>query len=125
MVDLLELVKDCYYSPSMKGSNSLKQVLPSVLADVLVLKGEIQSDGRLRSREIDGESQFRRSNMASGVARLGSVQDLTQFISGGGHAIFCSRGRPIGFGERIGGDDGAFDVAIFGNFGGQAGTLPG
>ena len=31
MVDLLEVVKRCYYHPSMKGSNSIKVVLPAVL----------------------------------------------------------------------------------------------
>jgi hypothetical protein len=31
MVDMLEMVKNCYYSPDMKGSNSIKAVLPSVL----------------------------------------------------------------------------------------------
>jgi len=32
MVDLLKLVKRYYYHPDMKGSNSLKQVLPAVLS---------------------------------------------------------------------------------------------
>ncbi len=31
MVDLLEIVKDYYYHPSMKGSNSIKAVLPAIL----------------------------------------------------------------------------------------------
>ena len=31
MVDMLELVKQYYYDPVMKGSNSLKVVLPSIL----------------------------------------------------------------------------------------------
>jgi hypothetical protein len=31
MVDLLQLVKDCYYQLDMGGSNSIKQVLPAVL----------------------------------------------------------------------------------------------
>lgn len=31
MVDMLELVKNYYYSPRMKGSNSLKVVLPTIL----------------------------------------------------------------------------------------------
>jgi hypothetical protein len=31
MVDLLEMVKRYYFDPSMKGSNSIKQVLPAVL----------------------------------------------------------------------------------------------
>lgn len=31
MVDMLELVKDFYYDPAMKGSNSIKFVLPAVL----------------------------------------------------------------------------------------------
>ena len=33
MVDLWDLVKRYYYHPLMKGSNSIKQVLPAVLAD--------------------------------------------------------------------------------------------
>lgn len=31
MIDLLELVKRFYYDPGMKGSNSIKQVLPAIL----------------------------------------------------------------------------------------------
>ena len=31
MIDLLEVVKRCFYHPSMKGSNSIKVVLPAVL----------------------------------------------------------------------------------------------
>ena len=31
MVDLLELVKKIYYDPAMRGSNSIKQVLPAIL----------------------------------------------------------------------------------------------
>ena len=31
MVDLCELVKECFYSPLMKGSNSIKAVLPAIL----------------------------------------------------------------------------------------------
>ena len=31
MVDLLDVVKKCFYHPSMKGSNSIKMVLPAVL----------------------------------------------------------------------------------------------
>lgn len=31
MIDMCELVKRYYYSPDMKGSNSIKQVLPSIL----------------------------------------------------------------------------------------------
>jgi hypothetical protein len=38
MVDLLYLVKRYYYHPSMKGSNSLKQVLPAVLESSDFLK---------------------------------------------------------------------------------------
>jgi hypothetical protein len=33
MIDLLELVKKAYYNPLTKGSNSIKKVLPAVLAD--------------------------------------------------------------------------------------------
>jgi len=32
MIDLLKMVKDYYYHPSMKGSNSIKDVLPAVLS---------------------------------------------------------------------------------------------
>ena len=61
MVDLLELVKDCYYSPSMKGSNSLKQVLPSILADVPFLKEKYSKAGvygrgkAMESRNFDDQ----------------------------------------------------------------------
>ncbi|HYX33095.1 MAG TPA: DUF2779 domain-containing protein [Oligoflexus sp.] len=33
MIDLLEIVKKAYYNPLTKGSNSIKKVLPAVLAD--------------------------------------------------------------------------------------------
>jgi hypothetical protein len=38
MVDMLELVKRYYYDPAMKGSNSLKVVLPSVIRNSTFLK---------------------------------------------------------------------------------------
>jgi hypothetical protein len=38
MVDLLEVVKNCYYSPLMGSSNSLKYVLPAILAESLFLQ---------------------------------------------------------------------------------------
>lgn len=38
MVDLLELVKHFYYDPSMKGSNSIKYVLPAILNSSEYLK---------------------------------------------------------------------------------------
>lgn len=38
MVDLLKVVKSGYYSPQMKGSNSLKYVLPSILHESEFLK---------------------------------------------------------------------------------------
>ena len=40
MVDLLEVVKRCYYHPSMKGSNSIKVVLPAVLNTSDFIKGK-------------------------------------------------------------------------------------
>ncbi|WP_176736915.1 DUF2779 domain-containing protein [Oligoflexus tunisiensis] len=38
MIDLLELVKKAWYNPLTKGSNSIKKVLPAVLADSKVLQ---------------------------------------------------------------------------------------
>lgn len=38
MVDLWDVVKRCYYDPAMKGSNSIKVVLPSVLNRSKLLK---------------------------------------------------------------------------------------
>lgn len=38
MVDLLEMVKRYYYSPSTKGSNSIKYVLPAILNESAFLK---------------------------------------------------------------------------------------
>lgn len=61
MVDLLELVKDCYYSPLMKGSNSLKQVLPAILADMPSLKSKYSRQGlygiglEINSRNFDDQ----------------------------------------------------------------------
>lgn len=40
MVDMLELVKKLYYSPSMGGSNSIKVVLPAVLQESEILKAK-------------------------------------------------------------------------------------
>lgn len=68
MVDLLELVKDCYYSPSMRGSNSLKQVLPSVLADVSFLKEKYSRAGvygrgkAMASRNFDDQVWLQESH---------------------------------------------------------------
>lgn len=38
MVDLLEVVKECYLSPLMGGSNSLKYVLPAILNESVFLR---------------------------------------------------------------------------------------
>jgi hypothetical protein len=38
MVDMFDLVKRYYYHPMMKGSNSIKQVLPAVIASSKILK---------------------------------------------------------------------------------------
>lgn len=38
MVDMLELVKKYYYDPVMKGSNSLKVVLPAILNGSMFLQ---------------------------------------------------------------------------------------
>lgn len=42
MVDLCELVKKYYYHPAMKGSNSIKKVLPAILNASDFLKGKYQ-----------------------------------------------------------------------------------
>ncbi len=68
MVDLLELVKDCYYSPALKGSNSLKQVLPSILADVPFLKTKYSQAGvygrgkSMSSRNFDDQVWLQESH---------------------------------------------------------------
>ena len=41
MVDMLKLVKKYYYHPRMKGSNSIKSVLPAIFYDSEFIK-EIQ-----------------------------------------------------------------------------------
>jgi len=38
MIDMLDWVKKFYYSPSTNGSNSIKQVLPAILRDSILLK---------------------------------------------------------------------------------------
>lgn len=40
MVDLLEIVKRYYYHPLTEGSNSIKKVLPAVLADSEILRSK-------------------------------------------------------------------------------------
>lgn len=40
MIDMLALVKRYYYNPSMKGSNSIKKVLPAILNDSSLLKSK-------------------------------------------------------------------------------------
>lgn len=40
MVDLLELVKKYYYNPLMKGSNSIKQVLPAIMNEGEFIKNK-------------------------------------------------------------------------------------
>jgi hypothetical protein len=40
MVDMLELVKRYYYDPAMKGSNSLKAVLPAILNSSIFLRSK-------------------------------------------------------------------------------------
>jgi hypothetical protein len=45
MVDLYELVLGYYYSPSAKGSNSLKQILPAIIKDSDYLKAKYGTKG--------------------------------------------------------------------------------
>lgn len=40
MIDMLDLVKRYYYHPAMKGSNSIKKVLPAILNSSEVLKNK-------------------------------------------------------------------------------------
>ena len=48
MIDLCQLVKDYYYNPYTKGSNSIKQVLPACLNSSLYLKARYsQTVGRI------------------------------------------------------------------------------
>jgi len=44
MVDLLELVKKYYYHPMMKGSNSIKQVLPAIMNSSDFIKEKYRSE---------------------------------------------------------------------------------
>ena len=43
MIDLCDLVKKYYYSPSTNGSNSIKKVLPAILNDSAFLKAKYSS----------------------------------------------------------------------------------
>lgn len=45
MVDLYELVLKYYYSPFAKGSNSLKQILPSIINDSIFLRNKYGQKG--------------------------------------------------------------------------------
>ena len=58
-VDLCQLVKRYYYSPSMGGSNSIKEVLPAVLHESEYLRSKYSqpiygSPGGIRSRNFSG-----------------------------------------------------------------------
>jgi hypothetical protein len=60
MIDLLKMVKDYYYHPSMGGSNSLKYVLPAVLNSSLYIQNKY-------SQPVYGKnSQIRSSNYEDG-----------------------------------------------------------
>lgn len=45
MIDMLELVKKYYYHPMMKGSNSIKQVLPAIMNSSAYLKEKYSKPG--------------------------------------------------------------------------------
>lgn len=52
MIDLLEVVKKYYYHPYMKGSNSIKKVLPAILQDSTFLKETYGKDNYGSSPEL-------------------------------------------------------------------------
>lgn len=52
MVDMLELVKKYYYNPMMKGSNSIKGVLPAVLNSSVYLQNKYRKPVYGKSNEI-------------------------------------------------------------------------
>lgn len=60
MVDLLEVVKECYFSPLMGGSNSLKYVLPSILSESAYLRKKY-------SRPVYGTSEMPSLNFSDHV----------------------------------------------------------
>ena len=70
MVDMLKLVTDLYYHPNMKGSNSIKVVLPAVLNSSAYVQskyaqpiyGRDGSDGREGSDGSDGSDGINSSN---------------------------------------------------------------
>lgn len=60
MVDLLEVVKECYLSPLMGGSNSLKYVLPAILKESDYLRAKY-------SKPIYGSSDMSSLNFSNHV----------------------------------------------------------
>ncbi len=72
MVDLLELVKKYYYHPMMKGSNSIKVVLPAVLNDSAFLK-EKYSEANYLGRNFKNKQWFvidEKTNLAKDPYKL-------------------------------------------------------
>ena len=53
MVDMLKLVKDFYYHPRMKGSNSIKAVLPAVMESDYVKDKYSQPIGKINVTSIN------------------------------------------------------------------------
>jgi hypothetical protein len=61
MIDLWKVVKDYYYDPYTKGSNSIKDVLPAVLNSSLFLKNRYQEELKninLTSKNFDDNQIF-------------------------------------------------------------------
>jgi hypothetical protein len=72
MVDLLELLKKYYYHPMMKGSNSIKVVLPAVLNDSAFLK-EKYSEANYLGRNFKNKQWFvidEKTNLAKDPYKL-------------------------------------------------------
>jgi hypothetical protein len=68
MVDMLELVKRYYYDPSMKGSNSMKVVLPAILSNSTYLKEKYSkpiygAEGGIKSLNFTNTSWIDEGNL--------------------------------------------------------------
>jgi hypothetical protein len=90
MVDLCELVKECFYSPLMKGSNSIKSVLPAILNTSIELQEKY-------SKPIyGGDGEISSINIKSGEAPISLIE---KDIDSDGNTVVASPYRTL---PRIG-----------------------
>ena len=93
MVDMLDLVKLCYYNPMTNGSNSIKKVLPATLNSSDYLKEKyskpIYGTDQLPSKNFDNKTwiKFEGGLVQDPYKLLSSSSDDNKDISDGGAAM--------------------------------------